>query len=279
MQELSLEGVRGKLDRADEHLETLQSKLKALVESDAYKARGQFENERTEYVIRVKLGDPVQLRRDLLRIGLIFGDGIQNLRTALDHLLCQLVIASGREPTKQNQFPIFTRDPTLDLTGRELRKWKRWTARVKSPYIGWLKFVQPYQADKTPERNPERNPLAHLADFSNADKHRIVLPAVFAVTEDVREALKLTSYDMDTLGKARIIVGRPLEDGAEILRLPVRVTSPNPHMEMAGHVPLDVAFGEQLVTTTGVGEIRDTVRMTVEAFRRVTEGGDFLGRT
>jgi hypothetical protein len=43
------------------------------------------------------------------RLGLIFGDFLYNLRSALDNLITQLVLLAGNTPGKHNQFPILDR--------------------------------------------------------------------------------------------------------------------------------------------------------------------------
>lgn len=236
MQEPSLEGVWGKLDRADEHFQSLNGELRGLIQSDAYAVRGNLEDERTQYVLRCYI-DPDMARPRLLRIGLIFGDGIQNLRIALDHLICQLAIACGNPATKQHQFPILTTDPAANPD--QLAGWKRRTKGVEPPYIDAIEKVQPYKADE-----PDRRVLAIVQEFSNADKHRVVLPSYFTVSEAITEQLGMDPHDLEVLGWAKTTVNKPLENGTEILRVPVSATGPDPHMDVQGHLPLDPAFGD-----------------------------------
>lgn len=41
-----------------------------------------------------------------LRLGVIVGDLVHNVRSALDHLVWQLVLANAQQPTRATQFPV-----------------------------------------------------------------------------------------------------------------------------------------------------------------------------
>jgi len=48
------------------------------------------------------------------RLGVLLGDWAHNLRSALDHLMWQLVILYGGTPNRRTQFPIFQRKRDYD---------------------------------------------------------------------------------------------------------------------------------------------------------------------
>ena len=110
-----------------------------MVETDAYRAVGNLEAEGTEYVVRAEFEDA-----DFIRCALIMGDAIQNLRSALNLAVCQLVIANGRQVGEQ-QFPIFTRKPTTD---KERARWERSVRHVHADFLDPIEQVQPYNADE-----------------------------------------------------------------------------------------------------------------------------------
>ncbi len=64
------------------------------------------------------------------------------------------------------------------------------------------------------------------------------------------------SSDAEFIGKAAFVYDRPLVDGAEVMSGRFLVTGPNPQMQMHGDLPIEIAFGEELVTTQGLNEIR-----------------------
>jgi hypothetical protein len=94
----------------------------------------------------------------------IFGEAVQNVRTALDYLVYALVVHTrGRKPKERTQFPIYRkagdffrdRDQISELPG-ELRR------RIRK--------LQPYQSHS--QRSTTLNQLRRL---SNTDKHRLLL--------------------------------------------------------------------------------------------------------
>jgi len=259
--EASLEGVRAKLARADEHLQELKREIRVWVESEAYVVRGQFEAERGEYVFRCEIREPPPAR-----LGVIFGDAIQNLRSALDHLVWQLVIASDAQPDNRNQFPIFVREPSTD---RERGRWDSAVRGLAPPYVAAIERMQPYKADEPGERT-----LAVLADLSNADKHRIVVPLAFSINEQVAETITAVEpRDLEITGQATITVERRLDHDTEIMSFPVRPTGPDPHMRVHGHFPVGIAFGEIDMSERGFAQIRAHVRRIVKILERMLNVG------
>jgi hypothetical protein len=104
-----------------------------------------------------------------LRLGVIFGDVVHNLRCALDYIVPELARASGTLPTEQHEFPIFISrekylaavgDPAIGKKGRKLRGIVHGRDIIES--------LQPYHE----QPDPKANLLWHVHSFSNADKHR-----------------------------------------------------------------------------------------------------------
>jgi hypothetical protein len=61
---------------------------------------GEFNRQTSEYVIRGKVTKPTG------EIGVIAGDAVHNLRSALDHLAWQLALLNTAKPHPRTQFPI-----------------------------------------------------------------------------------------------------------------------------------------------------------------------------
>jgi len=99
-------------------------------------------------------------------IGVILGDVVNNVRSALDHLACQFVIHSGNKPTRSTAFPIMTENPKLDAGTK--RYWERSTDGMSVDIKTLLDGPQPYQGGD--DAGPKF--LAILAALSNWDKHR-----------------------------------------------------------------------------------------------------------
>jgi hypothetical protein len=150
----TLAGAYAKLDRADEHLEALDAELKTFVKGNMDIARAKFENVDGQlfYVMVVR-----EVRAVPLRIGILLGDAVHNLRAALDHTVWQLVLLRGGKPNSGNQFPIYTYVPSAD-------KWNQRVQGITGSDLALIEHVQPHRRDE-----PATHPLAVLADVSNTE--------------------------------------------------------------------------------------------------------------
>ena len=108
---------------------------------------------------------------------IIIGDFLHNTRSALDHLVWQLVIANGQIPSNSNMFPICNDSLSFAhqisrgrLNGIPLQAHAR------------IEALQPYQRGKP---LCDMHPLWILSELTNIDKHRSVnLTTVLADTVD-----------------------------------------------------------------------------------------------
>lgn len=146
-----------KLDRAEDHLSELRELLLAYMS-------------RPDVVTGSLAGGPatgnVRMQGIGHRVQVIIGDVVHNLRSALDHVTWQLVLANGGEPKsgpKGTQFPIRC-DPPDSLSVDAKR------GEVSGAALKKIKEAQP-----STKRDPDdcsQHPLAVLNHVSNTDKHR-----------------------------------------------------------------------------------------------------------
>jgi hypothetical protein len=105
----NLTGVRLKLDRAASHIDAIRDKALAFTgrEPPPFGFRVE-ERELSDEVVEYTLYAVVreQPPRDFAPM---IGDAIHNIRSALDHLVYELVPANLRD-TVRTQFPIFTKE-------------------------------------------------------------------------------------------------------------------------------------------------------------------------
>lgn len=221
---LDLSGVRVKLDRTDEQSVFLDAQWRAFRDhADAYGVEFEADPEPCCYVVRFKVFEPVPLR-----LSVIFGETIHNLRSALDHLACRLVEAHGGTVGGQS-FPIYD-DPAKFAAGAAGQ-----LKGVPSGSAVWavIEDAQPYK------RGDEAtgHPLYIVNHLSKGDKHRILNAAyVFPDTVNLIDAIDITSgYLVDICDH----FGRntPLEDGAEVVTLRFDARGPQPDMQMKGPIP------------------------------------------
>ena len=160
-----LEGVREKLIRADEHLHEFRVAVARHLAFNPISVVREFEDHIPEksgragltWRARVKVEPPFSL-------SMIAGDVIHNLRSALDHLAQQLVIANGGTPQNERsprtQFPIITTSqdtPTIHTRSGTISR----TAQAV------LDAVQPGDSGE--------HPLHVVQTLSNIDKHRRIV--------------------------------------------------------------------------------------------------------
>jgi|SRR6478672_1124047 len=182
-----------KLKRGVEHVDRLRKEVKAYEEAGAYV----FSDERTfrssneaEYRCFATQEKGMPSHWPLLA-----GEAIQNLRSALDHLVYEK--SGGKRST---QFPIFTEQSNFEDKAPGRLKGVPDDVKAK------IEEVQPFRA--MPDA-AVHDPLAQLSSFSNLDKHRVLATIVSAVTREgvgIPDGVKLTWVDPATnkrLGSGR----------------------------------------------------------------------------
>lgn len=159
------EAVRQKINRAEEHVDGLKAFLRAAVGGNAIEVESIEDQPNGKRVTAIlKSVDLPQ------HAGLHLGDAVHNLRSALDHLMCQLAIAAGNaDACDRTQFPIFVED-TKDTRKRI----ERWTNALAKDAQAEIDALQPFR--RRPD-DPTSDLLWMLSELDNIDKHRLLLIA------------------------------------------------------------------------------------------------------
>jgi hypothetical protein len=231
-----LEGVRAKLERAEESIEELEREFGAFLAGNPYEIPGKFYPKRSEYVFRFRVIEPLPLRW-----GVLVGEIVHDLRSALDHLLWQLVILDGGGPGKHTQFPIFNRFADyrrLALVGtqRSPPMLKGLGGTLRSGHVAAITRTQPY-------RRPNgftTHPLWLLARLSNIDKHQLL-----HTTAHIVEGAHLGwrgVRDVAAVHDVSKVVRVPIQDGAVLARLRIQPSGPHPEMHVKPQLTLSVVF-------------------------------------
>ena len=249
-----LEGVGAKLDRADEHLLALNEEIPQFLETEPFEMRAELDVERRRYSVLLDVR-----KQPPLRWATIAGDFVQNTRAALDHLVWALVLLNGEEPSRRNQFPILDQPPA---TAKQHRHWAQALAGTDDTAKNLIELAQPYQR----EDGPEHHVLHGLRDMSNTDKHRTLLVTATAIPEHSTPTLEFRGVsDVGKLGRYGIHVDGPLRDGQEVAFIEeIDLRGADPVIEVRGHLPFMVAFGDDFTTLTGLHQTRDYVRWLVD---------------
>jgi hypothetical protein len=167
-----LSGVFLKLERAEEHIETVREQV------ESFRKRNPppfgFRTEETPGQNKsIKYALYATIREEPPReLSLPVGDAIQNMRSALDHLIYELATPSGRR-SRRLQFPIFTDECEFKVLSPPLIQ------SITGDERTLIERVQPYAATNPPSDDP----LTVLRKLSNRDKHRLLVPMIAAVSE------------------------------------------------------------------------------------------------
>lgn len=186
------------------------------------------------------------------RLGAILGDAVHNYRSALDQLVFEIsfVDSGGKEPPK-SAFP--------DSKHRT-NFWGSYVQNIlleginKTHRARFLRY-QPYRRWKnTPPGSS--HPMEILSDLSNDDKHRLVQPHFLAVTRsDARFDGFQDLVPFSNKAIARDFFRRPLHAGTELMRIPIRITGPNPQMNMQFEFDFSVCLSDGMPVRGGLAVI------------------------
>lgn len=174
---------------------------------------------------------------------MILGDFAHNVRSALDHLVWQLVIRDGGKPGRHNGFPIY--DTEAEYVASVVEKPLGPLAGINRASDEWA-FIERQQPYHVTQGEPYLPILRYL---SNHDKHRIVHPTL-GVMGGFMEAGPAKVAANEAAGEVtRLTVAhaRRIHDGAEVARAYITPRGPNPHVEVEGKMALQIAFGERLL--------------------------------
>ncbi len=155
-----------KIQWAKKHIENLQASLDA-IESRPYPVKVKRDpetRERVYYATKVP-----EIPSDF---ALSAGDVLYNLRSALDHLACALVLANGGKITIRTGYPIVENAPKTD----------RDKARIAEKVQGMGQEAKDYILSTQPYRQGN-SALARLHKLNIRDKHRLLLTFTIAMAK------------------------------------------------------------------------------------------------
>ncbi|HWY87422.1 MAG TPA: hypothetical protein VNX28_11890 [Gemmataceae bacterium] len=151
-----LVGIRAKIERAKFHIREVESRFNTFLETAPYEITPRKEPN------RAKVSHYVTKYSELpIDIPIIAGEAIHQLRSVLDHLICQLVESNGGTSHKRNQFPVFD-SPTKIEVGST-----KWIDGVHPDAIKVIDSIKPYKGGC--------DDIWILNKLNNIDKHRVLL--------------------------------------------------------------------------------------------------------
>lgn len=164
-----LQGPRLKILRAKHGLQELNDELVAFGKTDPYEFVAYEDLQAREQIFQVRVN-----QEPPPTLGIVVGEVVHNLRSALDHIACVLPLVRGaRRPTKP-QFPVFDlRDPDPAQPNRRafIRHYKGRVGDIIPRAYDFIESIQPYHPTSDPAG---WHPLAMLEDLWNHDKHNAI---------------------------------------------------------------------------------------------------------
>lgn len=229
-----MDAVLRKAKWAGVHITDLDTAMERFFDTEPYRVRTEKDSETSEYVYYFMGVSPYP--RDI--VGHV-GDALHNLRSSLDHLACQLVLASGAEVKRYTCFPIYNRS-TKDHQGFFDKSVKGMRPDAINDIAAW----KPYKGGN--------DTLWLLHELDRLDKHREILGigtshlGHSARPSKKREAQKdwIKSHPRAELVPPmdHLLVSAPqvrmLKPGNELLRVPYAEYDPRMDFQLA--VVLDV---------------------------------------
>jgi hypothetical protein len=234
-----LAGVRAKLARAQEHLDELNRGITAFMEREPYFVSYERKPDGSDHVFRAHVREPAPLE-----LGVIVGDCLQNARAALDHLVWQLAILSGKAaPNGQTAFPVCD---TIAFFRSKRQRVK--VADLTKEYRAAIEWLQPFQIGGAAKDHW----LWHLNELARIDRHRVLhiiggIPdgPLFS-THPVDKSVDPVPYRLGKLDQSVTMdirfSYRTFEDGAPVASW--TFDPPRPDVEMKGEFTFAVALGE-----------------------------------
>jgi hypothetical protein len=193
--------LQWKLWRARQHYDEFNRELMEYLRSDLVKTSFAENSTDENKVVEVKSREPVPAR-----FALIAGDFLQNLRSTLDYLVWQLVIANGKTPKRQ-AFPICTTQDGYEKCHDD---------RLRGIDAEAKAIIDKFQPYLKPE--PDKSVLAVIDEMCNLNKHRTVLMTSLGIIHKPDGVIPVSHVELEVIDrfgtpKGRLIVYVRFEDG------------------------------------------------------------------
>jgi len=249
-QEIFLEEARLKLRRGKEHLHILEMEARKFWDADPYSLVHERDGQEFPNLLRFKLTKPIPQHS----WGLILGDAVHNIRSALDYIVWRL---AGSDLTdRTSQFPIC-------VTEHEWNSgyWKFLKRPIHADAIAYIKTLQPYTRP-----DPKRAKLRILQELDARDKHKLI-----TMTQSITRASYIG-------GSGQILipydaVEKPLHDGAVIIEY---ADPPEAAMNMEFQFSFRIIHERGLISDTedfevlpGLHKIAVAVEIIIDNFERM----------
>ncbi|MBC8280046.1 MAG: hypothetical protein H8E48_04595 [Chloroflexi bacterium] len=222
------------IERAKEHLQDLDAKISEFVEANPFRVTAYEDVHNATYIMRLRI--PIID----LKLAVIAGESIYNLRVALDHIAWQLALTNKDRPHDRTAFPVVDEN-TVD----KMRRFDRITRDIPGAAVDVIRTLQPYHrgSDFT------ESPLWKLDKLCNIGKHRVIPAQGTALEFKIPKNVDTSLISLNAL-KDEYIVTMPLSVKTQMQRAPLPAA--------------DIVFGSRVdgitINAEGLAKLYDFVR-------------------
>jgi hypothetical protein len=154
-----LESARLKLDRARQHFEQLEAEVNFFLRGHPYIGLPYYDTQSGKHEIRArKFAEPDPA------LGLIAGDLVHNLRSALDHIVYALAALGDQKRGERTAFPIYDNEKAYLRHRSELLR------GVPDEQARVIDQLQPFRTGD--------DAIMKVARLDDRDKHRVITPLI-----------------------------------------------------------------------------------------------------
>lgn len=179
-------------------------------------------------------------------IGVYLGEFAYNVRSALDHLIYDLIITNSEDPGEHTQFPIYDSEVLWDrdIVARDPDRKPSPVRGLTPDQLAVIEKAQPYHV--APKKRP-RHPLMQLLRISNVDKHQSLHTAM--VKAGKPDFVRFEPSGYKAIVKKKIVkTGTMVNSGAEIARVKsrwIREPPTDTKVQMRASGPAELVFSEK----------------------------------
>jgi hypothetical protein len=179
---LAFSGVWAKLDRAEEHAQLALNLAERYVAEAPVKLVKSLAEDRLSFAVTAYASSA-----PAPRLAVIVGEVVHQVRSALDHIVCELAAANGQQVLRNHQFPV----------ARTVTSWDAMIGKgaLRGLTVGDIEAIRSLQPFRN-DGDPADNWLSVVSEYDNIDKHRLLLVVAAAATpSDVITLGEIIGFD------------------------------------------------------------------------------------
>ena len=217
--------IEAKLSRAFEHMDELETAAQAFSRTRPVTLELDPPRDDGFQIARLRV-----VREPPIRLGVVAGEVVHQLRSTLDHLMTELVLIHTGTRGETPLFPIYLSEKGFNdfVKGAQLK------GVIQAKHLEMLREVQPYHDLARPGSGVVTSFLEGINAFDNADKHEVVHPAVVGYGTGVQwtrprhDDPRIDEFDW-RVGHASI---PPMETGVPFFKVRIKPGEPPLRFEL-----------------------------------------------